>query len=432
MKVPGKVGKYITTKELGRGATGIVYLCHDPYHHRDVALKLYTTDDRLTEEQQRLRKRLFFNEAHLVGMLTHPNILPIYDAGEDDGQCYIVMEYVRNATPMNIFCRPQNLLPIRKVVEVVFKCAKALDHAHRKGIVHRDIKPSNILVNAEHDIRIVDFGIAQNPTSEMSTLSGLVGSPSYMAPEQVREDKVTHKADIYALGVVMYELLTGKRPFYGENLTRLIHQIVYATPMPLRELRSEVPEALQRIISKAMEKDADNRYNDCFEFSVDLTHAFNELGRLHEEIAEQERFNMVKQLRFFKDFSYPEIWEVLNASDWQVRNEGETIVTEGELDDSFYIIVSGEVVVTKGGKTLGRLNEGDCFGEMGYISKTERTASVTTKGGVALMRVNATLIEQASLECQLRFHKVFLHTLISRLSRTSEMFVLGDDKSGTA
>ena len=431
MKIPGKLGKYVITKELGRGATGIVYLCHDPYQGRDVALKLYVDDKSQTEEKRKMRKRLFFNEAHMVGMLTHPSILPIYDAGEQDGQCYVVMEYVRGANPLSDFCKPENLLPIRKVVETAFKCARALEYAHRKGVIHRDIKPSNILLSVDNDIRIVDFGIAQNPVSELSTLSGLVGSPAYMAPEQVKEDRITNQVDIYSLGVVMYELLTGKRPFYGENLSRLVHQIINATPIPLHRLRADVPDLLEKIVAKAICKDSEKRYKNCTELSIDLTHAFNKLGKLQEEIAEQERFNIVKQLEFFSEFSYPEIWEVLNSSKWEVFDESDQVVAEGDLDDSFYIIVSGEVEVSKNGRVLGKLAEGDCFGEMGFMNNTERSAAVITKKGVSLMRVNSTLIEQASLKCQLQFHKVFLKSLIQRLSRTSDMAVKAhEEQSG--
>src|SRR5690606_31386260 len=236
------------TRELGKGGSGTVYLCHDPYHQRDVALKLYANEASLSEEQQRVRKRLFFNEAHLAGMLQHPNILPIFDAGEEDGKCYIVMEYVRGGQPLSAFCQPQNLLPVQKIVEIVFKCAKALDYAHRKGVVHRDIKPSNILMTADGDVRIVDFGIAHNPVAELTPMAGMVGSPSYMAPEQMREEQVTNQTDIYALGVLMYELLTGKRPYYGENLSALVHQVLYATPIPVHRLRAEVTEMLEHIV----------------------------------------------------------------------------------------------------------------------------------------------------------------------------------------
>ena len=421
-----KLGKYIITRELGKGGSGTVYLCHDPYNQRDVALKLYNIGEGLSEDQARSRRKVFFNEAHMSGLLNHPNILPIYDAGEEDGQCYVVMEYVRGAKPLSTFCEPQNLLPIRKIVEVSFKCAKALDYAHRKGVIHRDIKPSNIMMTGEGDVRIVDFGIAQNDNIELTPMSGLVGSPSYMAPEQLREEKVSNQADVYSLGVLMYELLTGKRPYYGENLSRLVHQVLYATPLPVHRLRSETPPSLEAIVEKAMAKDRSKRYKTAMEMSVALTRAFNDLGKQAKEVTEQERFSMVRKLEFFREFTYPEVWEVLNASKWETHDKGESIIVEGEIDDSFFIIVSGEVNVTKDGKMLGRLKEGDCFGEMGYLSKTERTATVVSDNGVAVMRINSTLIDQASMECQLRFHKVFLKTLIERLTRTSERVVKED------
>ena len=183
---------------------------------------------------------------------------------------------------------------------------------------------------------------------------------------------------------------------------------------------------LEKIVDKAMSKDPARRYASALDLSVALTTAFNDLGRMAREVAEQERFGMVRRLSFFREFSYPEVWEVLNASKWETYDTGDSIVVEGDIDESFFIIVSGEVVVTKGGKSLGRLQEGDCFGEMGYLNKTERTATVTSEKGVAVMRVNSTLIEQASMACQLRFHKVFLRTLIERLTRTSERIVKED------
>ena len=209
----------------------------------------------------------------------------------------------------------------------------------------------------------------------------------------------------------------------GDSLSRLVHQIIYATPVPVHKLRADVPEVLEQVVVRAMEKDQKRRYRTGLEFAADLTRAFNELEKLAEEVASQERFNLVRNLRFFQEFTYPEIWEVIHASEWQVRQPGEAVISEGEIDDSFYIIGSGAVQVLKSGRALGTLREGDCFGEMGYMSHTERTASVSAESNCVLMRVNATLIEQASLQCQLRFHKVFLRSLIERLTRTSEIVV---------
>ena len=417
MNAPAKLGKFVITQELGRGATGSVYLCHDSFLSKDVAIKLYNIDGDGTDKDSRTRRKLFFNEAYLVGKMNHPNILPIYDAGEDEGHCYVVMEYVRGAQPLTLFCRSDNLLPVRKVVEVIFKCAKALDYAHRKGLVHRDIKPGNILMTADGDVRIVDFGVAHMAGNEDGQLKGLVGSPSYMAPEQMRQQPSTVQTDLYSLGVVMYELLTGRRPFYGENLSRLVHQIIYATPQPVHRLRPDVPPVLEEITHKALEKDAARRYRSGLELATDLTRAVRTLDKLSEEMVEQERFNILRRLPFFEDFAYPEIYEVLHASRWQSYGPRENILVEGELDDCFIVVVLGEAEVRRGDQVIGTLREGDCFGEAPYLEEGRNLASIAALTPMSVLRVNSTLIEQVSLQCQLRFHKMFLKTLIGRLTR---------------
>ncbi len=161
---------------------------------------------------------MFLSEAHMVGMLQHPHILPIYDAGEENGRCYIVTEHVHGARTLSAYCRPDNLLRVDDVVEIMFKCAKALHYAHTRGVIHRDIKPSNIMLTQDSDVRIIDFGIALVADSEISRIEGIAGSPRYMSPEQVQSLELTHHSDLYSLGAVMYELLTGIRPFRAGNL----------------------------------------------------------------------------------------------------------------------------------------------------------------------------------------------------------------------
>lgn len=416
MNAPAKLGKFVITRELGRGATGTVYLCHDSFLGKDVALKLYNLDGAADDKTANTRRKLFFNEAHLVGKMNHPNILPIYDAGEDEGHCYVVMEYVRGAQPLTSFCREGNLLPVRKVVEVIFKCAKALDYAHRKGLVHRDIKPGNILMTADGDVRIVDFGVAHMAGNGGGQLKGLVGSPSYMAPEQMRQQPSTVQTDLYSLGVVIYELLTGKRPFYGDNLSRLVHQIIYATPPPVHRLRPDVPPMLEEITRKALDKDVTQRYNTGLELATDLARAVRTLDKLSEEMVEQERFDILRRLPFFENFAYPEIYEVMQASRWQSYGPGESIAVEGELDDCFLVMVLGSADVRRGGRVVGTLHEGDCFGEAPYLPDGRALADIVAVTPMSVLRVSATLIEQVSVRCQLRFHKMFLKRLIARLA----------------
>lgn len=414
---PKKIGKYEVTREIGAGSTSRVYLCHDPYLAKDVALKLYIPDTSLTPAKARAHRRVFFNEAHLVGLLQHPNIVPLYDAGEDEGGCYIVMEYVRGAEPLTNYAGAKRRLPVTSVAEIVFKCAKALDFAHRRDVIHRDIKPSNILLTKTGGVSIVDFGIAQTAHSALAGKRGLIGSPSYMAPEQIREQnaEVTRQSDLYALGVVMYELLAGKRPFVAPDLDQLRRRITYSTPTPLHRLRPDMPAVLEDIVFRALEKDPAKRYQSGIEFAGDLTRAFHKLDRSAAELAEQERFNQLRKLAFFGSFSYPQIWELMNASQWCEYQPGEPIVTEGEMEDCFLIVVTGEVAVKQNGKLIRMLRRGDCFGEMAYLGGVRRTVTLEAAAPAATLRVNSTLMEHASLPCQLKFTQQFLRALLERL-----------------
>jgi len=420
--VPERIGKYTIVKEVGRGSTGVVYLSHDPYYRRDVAIKVYNIETH-DEDRARVTRKMFLSEAHMVGMLQHPNILPIFDAGEEDGRYYIVTEHVHGARTLAAYCKPDNLLPIDDVVEIVYKCAKALHYAHRRGVIHRDIKPSNIMLTQANDVRIIDFGIALVADSDISRIEGIAGSPSYMSPEQIQSAEITNRSDLYALGAVMYEMLTGFRPFRGGNLSKLLHQIVYATAQPIHTLRAEIPEELEDVVVKALQKDPDNRFQNGQDLAGALTRVHQKLREGYAKLDRQEQFSILRKLKFFHDFSQAEIMEVLRASHWQEYDSGAEIVREGEMDDRFYVIVSGSVAVVRSGRTLGELDTGDCFGETSYLRGAKRLASIKALSDVTLMKVSSTLLEQASAACQLRFNKVFLSSLIGRLQST--------DKAGT-
>ena len=413
--VPERIGKYVIINEVGRGSTGRVFLSHDPYYGRDVAIKVYNLESEEDEQKAKVTRKMFFNEAHMVGKLQHPNILPIYDAGEENGKYYVVTEHIHGARTLAAYCKPDNLLRIDDVVEIVFKCAKALNYAHGRGVIHRDIKPSNVMLTLDNDVRIIDFGIALVTDSDVSRIEGIAGSPSYMSPEQVQSAEITLKSDLYSLGAVMYELLTGFRPFRANNLSKLLHQIVYATPPPIHTLRSEIPEELEQVAAIALQKDPDKRHANGLELAGELTRVYQQLRNQYDSIDKQEQFDLLRRLRFFHDFSHGEIWEILRASDWRSYTPGEEIVREGEMDDRFYIIVTGAVSVESGGSAIGQLGEGDCFGETSYVRGAKRTATISAAGDVTLVRVSSTLLEQSSSACQLRFNKVFLRALIERL-----------------
>ncbi|MFT5427265.1 MAG: serine/threonine protein kinase, partial [Gammaproteobacteria bacterium] len=219
---------------------------------------------------------------------------------------------------------------------------------------------------------------------------------------------------------VMYELLTGRQPFPADSFSRLVNTILNDEAPPMSDYRSDLPEALNDIVMKALEKDVANRYQMGLDFAADLTKAFDTLEKPKEDISAEEKFNSVKQLEFFTGFPDAEIWEILRASTWQDYNANDDIIVEGDMDDCFYIIVNGSVDVMKNASVIRSLDKGDCFGEMGYLAKTKRTASIKSPDHTSLMKINATVISQVSLNCQVRFLKVFLRTLIHRLSATTE------------
>ena len=416
---PEKIGKYEILGIAGEGSMGRVYAAHDPFTDQKVAIKVQKIPDD-GSSASKLARKLFFNEAHTAGELDHPNILAVLDAGEEGNEPYIVMEFVEGDNTLTEYCTEKNQIPLKQAVEFIYSCAKALDYAHRRGVIHRDIKPSNIMLTPKGEAKIADFGIAQRMSSDTTQVMGMLGSPRYMSPEQAQEQDTTHKTDLFSLGVVAYELIAGRPPFIAKGFSRLLYKIVNEDPSPPSEHRPEIPERLNTIILRMLAKNPDDRHETGRELASELVAVFGDLAQVPVEVSEEDQFRIVRKLRFFNDFSDDEIREVLKASAWETRAPGDDVITEGEIDNSFYIIVDGTVSVLKHDKEISMLTKGDCFGEMGYLSKIRRTATITAKDDLSLIKITAMLIEQASITCQLRFNKVFLETLIHRLARTSE------------
>jgi len=399
---------------------GVVLLAHDPFIDRQVAIKTRLSSPIDKSEDLERHQQLFFNEARAAGKLIHPHIVSLYDAMWEDGINYLIMEHVEGAT-LKEYCRKDSLLSLEEVIKFVFQCAKALDYAHKNGVVHRDIKPSNIICTGE-DIKISDFGIARvEGATDLDIPGTLTGSAFYVCPEQVRNHPLTPQSDLFSLGVVMYELLTGVKPFKAETDIATYYMIASQEADPLDKHRKDIPPALERVVRRALEKDPKKRYKTGMEMAADLSGSFDNLRFSDEEIDSKEQFNVLKKLSFFKDFSLTELSEVLKRAQWLKYQKNETIISEGEIENCFYIIILGEVMVKKEGRNLARLSQGDCFGEMAFLGMTTRTASIETLADSVLMKVNASLIERTSVSTQLRFYKVFADTLIKRLSRTSAL-----------
>ncbi|MCX7146008.1 MAG: serine/threonine-protein kinase [Sulfuritalea sp.] len=428
MTIPERIGKYEIRSKLGEGATSIVYLGFDPFAEREVAVKAIFPEVLRDKERGKLYRNLLMTEASLAGKLMHPHIVQIFDAVLDEEQSYIVMEYVKGGT-LEPFCSPSTLLPVDRLVEMIFKCTRALDYAFRAGITHRDIKPANILlVNAGEsaerssgDIKISDFGAAMMTSGEQTRtqVSG-VGSPAYMSPQQVRDMTLNHQTDIYSLGVVMYQLLTGRLPFQSTSNYGMIYQICNTDPPPPSTFRSDMPVSLDAVVGRAMQKEVDARYHSWEEFSHDLAQSFRNKQLLAQRQAfpDSEKFEALRALRFFNEFSDVDLWEVVRFSRWDEVAAGTVIMRDGERGDFFAFLLDGELMVSKNGHSLGTLAAGECFGEMAIIRRGEHTrgADVVAQTATRVVTISAQALQHASEVCRMHFYQGFLDVIAGRLA----------------
>jgi serine/threonine-protein kinase len=276
-----KLGRYEVLSELGKGAMGVVYLARDPVIGRMVAIKTIKAssmgDD--DSESHEFRER-FVREAQTAGILSHPNIVTIHDIGEDPETqiSFIAMEYIEGKTLKGLLLE-KTPFTWDQIANMVAQVAEAMDYAHRKGIIHRDIKPANIIVTADEKVKITDFGIAKIASSNLTSTGQFLGTPNYMSPEQVSGSPVDGRSDIFSLGVVLYELLTRRKPFTGDNLTAISYKIVHEDFTPPAELSSDVPAEFNAIVARAMAKDPWNRYQR----GKDLALALEQLRARFEE-----------------------------------------------------------------------------------------------------------------------------------------------------
>lgn len=269
-KNPEKIGKYTILERIGRGGMGYVYKAHDPVLRRDVAIKTMLKD---VADDEDLRNR-FLREAQSAGGLRHPNIVTIYDLGEDEFGCpFIAMEFL-SGTDLEHIIKNKTDLPLLKKIDILIQTCQGLGYAHANGIVHRDIKTANIRLLENGDAKIMDFGIAKMTASHFTRTGMIMGTPHYMAPEQIRGEKVDGRADIFSLGVVLFELLVYRKPFSGDNPTTVLFKIIHEPPEPLVDASFTPPEGMVDVVMKAIAKKPQERYQTCEEFAEDLRYIY--------------------------------------------------------------------------------------------------------------------------------------------------------------
>ena len=411
-------------RELGRGASAQVYLAFDAYAQREVALKI-TNPNLFSGEEDGVRNRkMWLNEARLAGKLRHPFIVQVFEAGSTDNHDYLVMEFMPGGT-LKQFASYGKLLPVDRLVDILYKVCNALDYANKTGVLHRDIKPANILLGADGNVKVSDFGAAFLIGSEATQIE-TVGTLHYMAPEQFKKATPTIQTDIYSTGVMAYQLLTGRYPFESASHESLIYQKLHGEMTPLEQARADIPQSLRFAIHRAMHRDREVRYNSWKAFCDDLTASMPDLPKPEETLYDSSRFDFFRNLPFFSDFGDTEIWETVGMTSLFKCESGDCLVREGDEGSSMFIIASGEAKVTKGGVELGIMHSGDLFGEIAYIKEKQQTrsATVTASTTMEVVEIHGDALLNASAELQARFSKALLKILVARIENSDNKLIL--------
>ncbi len=409
-----QIGKYDIRRQLGKGATGTVYLAVDTFSGKEVALKVIEPEVFKDPEFGAVYRSQFLNEASLAGKLKHPHIVSILDAVVQEDSGHIAMEVVGGGD-LSQHVSANTLLPVADVLQIGFKCCGALAYAFNEGIVHRDIKPANIMIAQGTEVKIADFGAALlRKAHAVQTAS--IGSPYYMSPEQLEEAPLTHHSDMYCLGVVLYELLTGQRPFMADSLQMLVEKILHQQAAPPSSLRPSLPKEIDRVVLRALAKKPEFRYETWAEFAL----ALSDVGKLvlpPDAIMDSEKYVGLKRVEMLANLSDAELWELTAAGRWTRIAAKQAIIRENEPGKSFFFLAQGQVKVTLDGHLLNTISEGESFGEMAYIrgGVMPRHATVESMTSILLAEFDPEALDQMSLGAQLQLTRALVRNLVDRL-----------------
>ena len=421
VQLPCRLGKYELIRQIGEGATGKVYYALDTFAGREVAVKLIDRDVLADAEFNEECRRQFLNEASLAGRLAHPHIVAILEASVTEDTGYVVMEYVPEGN-LSRYTFTDSLLPVGNVFQIVFKCCGALDYAFRYGIIHRDIKPANIMVASGTNVKIADFGAAVFYQTQV-TQKVTVGTPSYMSPEQLGGHRLTHLSDMYSLGIVAYELLTGMLPFQGGDMLELFDAITRKDVLPPSAHRPGLPAKIDRMVMRMIARNPDDRYPSWANLALEIAET-GRFSKFQQELSDSEKFNLLRTSGTLREFSDPEIWELVQASVWNRHPARTIILREDEPGQSMYFLASGQMKVTKHSRLLNVIKAGEYFGEMAYIRRgTGRQATLESLSDAVVAEFPFAALERLSPGCESRFTRTLLLSMTERLMLAGDRIV---------
>ena len=409
-----QLGKYRLAKLLGKGTSGTVYRALDTVSGNEVALKIINPAVFRDPEFGAARHAQFLAEASLAGMLIHPHIVSILDAAADSETGYIAMELVTGGD-LSQHTEPGTLLPVPDVIEIAFNCCSALEYTSHVGVIHCDIKPANIMIAEGTDVRISDFGAAFLRKSKVVRTAAM-GSPHYMSPEQIVGEELTLRSDMYSLGVVLYELLTGRQPFVSDNLDDLVHRILTMNPAPPSSVRAGLSSQIDRAVLRALQKKPAQRYETWSAFALELS-GISRQGVSPDVVSESEKLRALKRVDVFASLSEGELREIAKAARWSRAKATDVVVREDEPGTHFFLLAAGSAKVMRRERLLNLVNEGEFFGEMAYIlGRQQRHATVVATKDLLLAEFKPDALARISLGAQLQLTRGLARSLVERLA----------------
>jgi len=416
-----RIGRYRLEGVIGEGAYGKVYRGIDPYIDREVAVKVGALQElpALGTPMEPFLARLF-SEAAAAGRLNHPNIIGVYDAGIEIDHFFIAMEYVDGVT-FDDFCTVGGRLPVADTVDLVRRVCFGLDFAHQSGVVHRDIKPANLFRSRRGEVKIGDFGIAWRHDRD-AYRGDVQGTPPYMAPELLYEKPPSRATDIYALGVVAYELLTSRRPFAGTSFDEVRESQLDASPVPLHVQCPDLPEQLSECVHRAFHQNPEQRYKEVMVFARDLGAILKGEG-LSVSPKQREKVKLIGSLLFFEEFTGEELLQVLMIGNWMAFDSGETLIGQNEEGRNFFVIICGTVGIEIEGVRVAELERGKCFGELSFLLGAKRSASAAVTSEAEVLKLSAARIDTLSPLLQAKLYKTLARNVASHLVETNKRLV---------
>ena len=420
--------RYKILKPIGNGECGVVYLALDQFEQREVAIKVARLNGAADADGK--PHELWMNEVRSAGQLKHPFIVDNYEAGLIEAGGYIAMEYLPGGS-IKPFIQPDKLLPIERVVEILFKVCKALEYVHSMGILHRNIKPSNILLKQNGDIKVSDFGSCYQSNSREMQVHGRetlvldAGMFDYVPPELFMNALPNVQFDIYATGLMAYQLLTGHAPYTGSTPKNMIYQKISVDPPPLSEWRQDIPARLSEVVLRAIARDPAQRYCEWKELSDDLVGALSASRTPREISNDSSKYEALAKLEFFREFNQKELWEAVQISNWIRYKSGDAIVAEGDAGTSMYVIVIGEADVLKGNVKINHMKPGSCFGELAYLDQGSqlRTAGVIASTMLVALCIDGQRLRKSSNGLQARFSGALLRAMLRKITQSDKRYI---------